>query len=71
MDGNGVPEAGTNQRIGNCHAETGCPLVAEQGQTFLIRFLHSSEVALCSFEERELAPGETVVAPSTWARSLP
>ncbi len=70
MDGNGVPQAGTDQRITNRHAETGCPLVAERGQTVLIRFLHSSEVALCSFEERELAPGEIIVAPSRYGRDL-
>lgn len=70
MNGNGVSMSGTERELCGETKSTGCPLFGERGTIYLVRFMHSSEVAACSFEEQPLSPGQSVVAPSRYGKDL-
>jgi len=71
MKGNGAsasPESsGSNQEEIQVQ---GCPFAVQDSTVYLVRFVHTSEVSVCSYEEQPLRPGQEVIAPSRYGRDL-
>lgn len=47
-----------------------CPLAVDESSVYLVRFVHTSEVAVCRYEDQPLHSGDSVIAPSRYGRDL-
>lgn len=67
---NTPPYAGGELNTPDQSCASRCPIAVEDSTVYLLRFVHTSETTLGSYEEEKLFPGQEVVAPSRYGRDL-